>query len=83
MLVLVGGDPPNLPVAAWDGIEADALVLLDDEQDPGPAGAWAATLGGLGRRVDIETLPPGVAADDPAGPLVRDRVREFLRVTAG
>lgn len=77
-IVLAGGDPPDLPVAAWDGIEADALVLLDAEQDPGPAAAWAATLVGLGRHVEIETLPAGVVADDPAEPLVRAWIREFL-----
>lgn len=82
-LVLAGGDPPDLPVAAWDGLEADALVLLGAEQDPGPAAAWAATLAGLGRRVDIETLPAGMAADDPDEPLVRDRIREFLRKAPG
>jgi dienelactone hydrolase len=82
-LVLVGGDPPDLPLSAWDPLEADALVLLGSDQDEGPAAGWTATLEGLGRHVAIETLPAEVVADDPAEPLVGDRIRDFLARTAG
>lgn len=77
-LVLAGGDPPDLPIAAWDGLEADALVLLGADQDGGPAAAWAATLAGLGPHARIETLPDDVVADDPGEPMVAERLRRFF-----
>ncbi|MBP1705586.1 MAG: hypothetical protein H6Q36_1325 [Chloroflexi bacterium] len=82
-LVLAGGDPPNLPVSAWEPLEADALVLRGADQDGGPAAGWAATLEGLGRRVSFETLADGVVADDPAEPEVRERIVAFLRRPGG